>query len=434
MTATVDKYLARRAAFERWPLEGDAGTDTDRAVVIPALGEHEALPRTLNALADSPADARAKTLVIVVVNNRAPAYAGADDIESNRATLDGLRRGAHPELRLAWLDAASPGRELPVKGGVGDARKIGLDHGLRILRECKRLHGPLISLDADTDPDHAYLGAIRDHFDVGSTWGATIPFAHRLEGGRGQRQAILHYEAHLRYYVLGLRYAGSRYAFHTVGSAMACTARAYAAVGGMKKRQAAEDFYFLQDLAKTGLVEGLRGTVVRPSSRVSHRVPFGTGAHLGKRKGLETPSLETYAPESFRVLRDWLALWDAERLRAGAALLSLAAEIHPELARYLAAVGFAGAWDKLLGNGQADQGYRWFDALKTLRLLHHLRDTAHPNVALRDAIRAIPGWFDGKFDGALETAVAGDAVCTATLDALREMEFATGFNPDTTAH
>ena len=34
--------------------------------------------------------------------------------------------------------------------------------------------------------------------------------------------AIICYETFLRYYVMCLRYAGSYYAFHTIGSAMAC--------------------------------------------------------------------------------------------------------------------------------------------------------------------------------------------------------------------
>jgi len=47
-----------------------------------------------------------------------------------------------------------------------------------------------------------------------------------------------------------LQQAGSPYAYHTIGSAFACRAEAYIAAGGMNRRHAAEDFYFLQQLAK----------------------------------------------------------------------------------------------------------------------------------------------------------------------------------------
>src|SRR5690606_30362640 len=103
--------------------------------------------------------------------------------------------------------------------------------------------GLIISLDADTLVEPNYLQALRKEFDLQDAWAAVIDFAHPLAGPVEQQAAILAYEIHLRYHVLGLRYAGSPYAFHTVGSAMACTAEAYVAAGGMNRRQAGEDFY-----------------------------------------------------------------------------------------------------------------------------------------------------------------------------------------------
>jgi hypothetical protein len=42
------------------------------------------------------------------------------------------------------------------------------------------------------------------------------------------------------------------YAYHTVGSAMAVKAYQYVKVGGMNRRQAGEDFYFIQKLVHSG--------------------------------------------------------------------------------------------------------------------------------------------------------------------------------------
>ena len=47
-----------------------------------------------------------------------------------------------------------------------------------------------------------------------------------------------------------MKYARSPYAFHTIGSTMAVSANHYAKVRGFPKREAGEDFYLLNKLAK----------------------------------------------------------------------------------------------------------------------------------------------------------------------------------------
>ena len=85
------------------------------------------------------------------------------------------------------------------------------------------------------------------------------------------------YEYSLRYYVAGLTYAQSPYAFHTIGSTMAVNAEHYASVRGFPRREAGEDFYLLNKLAKVGSVHTLEennamrsdrdyGQAVRPGS------------------------------------------------------------------------------------------------------------------------------------------------------------------------
>ena len=46
---------------------------------------------------------------------------------------------------------------------------------------------------------------------------------------------------------------------------------------GLNKKQAGEDFYFLQKIMPMGNYFELNSTTVHPSSRTSDRVPFGTG-------------------------------------------------------------------------------------------------------------------------------------------------------------
>ena len=197
------------------------------------------------------------------------------------------------------------------------------------------------------------------------------------------RDAIRRYELFLRCYVLGLSLAGSPYAFHTVGSAMACSAGAYVRAGGMNSRVAAEDFYFLQQLHRTSSVAQVAGTIVYPSARVSHRVPFGTGRSVGRLLAAEEGAVLFYQPECFQILGEWLALV-AKNLDAGGEKLLLASEtISPHLREYLHGAAFTDVWEKLLVSNR-DHVRRhtafhcWFDGLKTMKLIHHLSDGPYP--------------------------------------------------------
>jgi len=138
----------------------------------------------------------------------------------------------------------------------------------------------LLSLDADTRVEPNYLESVRAHFADPYAWAAVIAYAHPIEGTPEEQAAIASYEILLRYHVLGLRWAGSPYAFPSIGSTIVCRAEAYVAVSGMNRRRGGEDFYFLQQLAKTGGVGFINTTTVRPSGRPSSRVPFGTGAYV----------------------------------------------------------------------------------------------------------------------------------------------------------
>ncbi len=274
--------------------------------MIPALAEETSLYSTLDSLAANPPEILTRFLAVVVVNH--PIDAGDTIKEENRRTLCRLP-GAAAGLPLAWVDAASPGRELPVGEGVGLARKLGFD---LVLERLAWGSAPplLIALDADTLVRPDYLAAIEDHFRRVPEGGAIVPFCHQRGETPEQDRAIAHYELFLRSYALGLALAGSPYAFPTVGSAMACRADAYLQAGGMNRRAAGEDFYFLQQLVKTAGVAPLRGTVVRPSARSSRRTPFGTGRSVARLLA-GGQGLDFHQADSFRLLGGWLALADA---------------------------------------------------------------------------------------------------------------------------
>jgi hypothetical protein len=279
---------------------------------------------------------------------------------------------------------------------VGLARKIGLDLALSRLDFSAQVP-LLISLDADTLTEPSYLPALVHHFRHTSCGGAVIPFCHRPGATPAEQGAIDRYELFLRSYVLGLALAGSPYAFHTVGSAMACTAAAYIRMGGMNRRPAAEDFYFLQHLHRTAGVEKLRGTLVFPSARPSHRVPFGTGRAITRILRENANSVMFYRPECFRILGAWLKLIQLNPEREAGAILADVAAISTHLADYLESEGFKGVWERLQSNHRGARAlcpafHGWFDGLKSMKLVHSLSAGPYPRCEPEEALPPLLEW------------------------------------------
>jgi hypothetical protein len=95
-----------------------------------------------------------------------------------------------------------------------------------------------------------------------------------------------------------------------VGSAIAVKALPYIKAGGMNRRQAGEDFYFIQKLVPGGGYFNLNSTTVYPSPRASSRVPFGTGASIGKLSADRSLTLLTYNILAFKELRTFFGQTD----------------------------------------------------------------------------------------------------------------------------
>ena len=436
--ARIRQYLSKRAEFDAWPLVCAPCDGIETAVVIPALAECDNLLRTLRSLSENSADELRRTLVVCVVNNRADA--DLQDIADNARALvmleAAVRGDRQPELdgavakglRLAYVDASSPGFELPAKRGVGTARKIGLDWATSVLDSTSAVPGILISLDADTIVEPAYLESLRATMERGGAWAAAIPYAHGLEGAPDETSAIICYEIFLRYYVLGLAHAGSPYAFHSIGSAMACTTDAYAAVSGMNHRMAGEDFYFLQQLAKTGSVRTVHGTVVHPSPRASHRVPFGTGQRVRRFLDASQDEYLLYAPESFAILKAWLTEVCKNPQETAETLGKFARGLSPTLSHFLDKQEFATVWPRLQRNARdsmqlVEQFHRWFDGFRTLKLVHALRDEELPLCNMFEAVATLLEWSGHAFTPRPSAAMRGDIDAQiALLRHLRSIE------------
>ena len=362
----------------------------DAAVVIPSLAECANLQLTLKSLSENPRHLLEDFLILVVVNQRGDAC--AEEKNDNLTTLALLPewKRQYGLVNLCWVDAASPGTELPHRQGVGLARKIGLDLALPRL-DFRKGDPLLVCLDADTLVQADYLQAISTHFSGALQGGASIPYRHRTAVDVEGQAAIDRYELFLRAYVLGLEQSGSPYAFHAVGSAMACRASAYVAAGGMNRRMAGEDFYFLQQIHKTSGVADLKGTVVHPSPRSSQRVPFGTGRAVGDMLAEGEQRLLFYQPVVFIILGKWLTCVASGLGCDGTLLLERAGCISPVLQEFLGQAGFRESWDGLRKHNQGEAKllaafHGWFDAFRTMRLIHLLSDNGYPRVSPEEAV------------------------------------------------
>ncbi|MFA5515257.1 MAG: hypothetical protein WDA20_03135 [Desulfuromonadales bacterium] len=390
----IEKYLRQRGISGPWRLTGESRRSFSGAVIVPAFAEEETLFATLADLATQPAEIRHRYLVVVVVNH--PAGAAVEAQKENLRTLDRLAGETTFDLPLAWVDAVAPGQELPQGEGVGLARKIGFD---LVLERLDWESGPplLISLDADTRVRPDYYSAIEAHFRQAWAGAAVLPFCHARAASAEQERAITLYELYLRSYALGLAQAGSPYGFHTIGSAFACRAEAYVRAGGMNRRSAGEDFYFLQQMVKTAGVSPLAGTVVFPSPRLSQRTPFGTGRSIASLLAGEGVSTLFHRVDCYRLLNAWLGLAIAAWREPARQVLLAAGEIHPALADYLLAAGFPAIWPRLqrqnrTGSAFATAFHCWFDGLKTRKFIHLLSSGSLPYQSAAEALPSLLSW------------------------------------------
>lgn len=211
-----------------------------------------------------------------------------------------LKNRVTPYRLLILFEPTLPARQ----AGVGSARKMGMDWAVNRLSGRHSESGIIVCLDADCSVEENYLQALFEHFqNHPKTPGCAIHFEHPLTNlPVHQRQGIIYYELYMRYYLHALRWCGFPHAYHTVGSSMAVRPAVYQRQGGMNRRKAGEDFYFLQKIIPLGNFSELRHTTVFPAARPSHRVPFGTGRSIAAwLAGDNNPSL-TYDPQAFQAL------------------------------------------------------------------------------------------------------------------------------------
>ncbi len=300
----ADKYLEKNN--NRPLIETPPSANCGIIIVIPCFMEPDIL-LTLDSLlaCDLP---KQNVEVIVLINHSEIAEPEVKSYNlSTKLTIDNWIR-KNPTEKIDFY-ARGP-VELPKKwAGVGLARKSGMDEAARRFSLLGKPEGIIVGFDADSLVEKNYFIEIENHFrQHPKDAGATISFQHQTAGVESHLlKGILLYEKYLTYYKHALEFAGFPHAMYTVGSAFAVTAEAYIKRGGMNRKKAGEDFYFLQNLVQVGRVGEITSTRVFPSARVSDRVPFGTGALMNKWMNGEDDLTKTY---SFRAFQDLKLFFD----------------------------------------------------------------------------------------------------------------------------
>ncbi|NKC01048.1 MAG: hypothetical protein GKR90_21490 [Pseudomonadales bacterium] len=366
------KYLARYA--ERHVAEELPTGTFSSALVIPAFNESAS---TILAMHDQAVAAGA--LLLVVVNY--PEYAGPTEITNTRILLEELNSVTSKCLFI--LDCTE--NPLPQEQGVGLARKIGTDVAFK-LYNAGQLRSPWLYMsDADVSLPDNYFSHVLDGT------GAFV-FAHRHHADdHTLQQASNLYDQHMAYYIAGLTFAGSRYAFPTIGSTIVVHAETYAQVRGFPRKNAGEDFYLLNKVVKIAPVRYSADVVLTISARRSQRVPFGTGPALEKIAGLlvnkpDAPSYSSYNFGAFELLREAIASL------AQFATTGEFSATEP-ITDILKTLGWRQKEALFRSQYQARQRGEaildWFDGLKTLKFMHSAR-SIYPDRPLLDTLPELP--------------------------------------------
>ena len=382
----ISKYF-KKIGITGYRLQPETKPVYKYIIVVPAISESENIPILLESLNNQESKYFDTTLIVIAVNNIISS--SPEIVENNRLLIQYLNRviaeNKFSNLNLAYVDVSTDGNEMPDKdGGVGLARKIGMDTALNYFDYDGKGKNILGCLDADCKVENNYFDAVIEYYNHTNAEAGYVNYFHPLPDDLENKKAIICYEIFLRFYVFGLEFAKSPYAFHTIGSTMNSTAEMYVKIGGMNKRKAAEDFYFMEKLSKVTDIHKIDKTSIYPSGRGSFRVPFGTGQRVNRYLAGTHEEYFIYNIESFAILKKWVELFHDASYPDADFYLSEAEKISSKLREFLELQSFGKNWNKFVENsGQKEQinlqKRLWFDGFKTLKLIHFLRDNGFEN-------------------------------------------------------
>ncbi|MBN8704832.1 MAG: glycosyltransferase family 2 protein [Bacteroidetes bacterium] len=378
------QYLTKSAWL---PCQAEIQNNPNLIVVIPAYKEPE-LDQTLISLANCE-NPDCQVAVLAVINR-----SETDDEktilenENCKKSLLALKQNLPAWLTLTILEPPP----FPSKfAGPGLARKVGMDEATRWFSETNNSNGIILSLDADSTVAHSYLKSVKSAFSDATVRAVSIYFEHPLSGSDSPAiyEAITRYELYLRYYIHALRLAGYPFAFQTIGSSFAVRADVYARSGGMNRRKAGEDFYFLHKLIPDGGFFDLTTTTVFPSSRKSDRVPFGTGRAVMDYIEKGDSNYPVYHPHIFDEIKKFLEIRELTHFSADS-ISDFLDSLSPSLQICRKQRGVDQRLTEIRLNASSAEAFKkrflkWFDGFEVLKWVHLLRDEVYGTLPVIDA-------------------------------------------------
>lgn len=354
-------------------INGAINNDCKQIIIIPSYYEPD-LEKTLNSLSQCRATKHI-TEVIIVLNCSIEDKDAQLFHQTQKKELE-QRFSKNNKLIFHFILVDN----LPFKhAGVGLARKIGMDEAIRRFNELE-YNGLLICLDGDCEVNKTYLTSLENFAIAPESYNTIcLHFEHNLSEEKDVtlKNGIIFYELFLRYYKECLSYCGFLYPYHTIGSSMAVKASIYCKAGGMNKRKAGEDFYFLSKIFPYGKIIELNTAIVYPSARISTRVPFGTGRAQQNFIEKKDEVYINYSFQSFKDLKLFLAIDFYKNS-------NVASAFPDSIKQFLIEVDFENKLQEIKNNTTTKEQFKkrffdWFDGFMLLKYIHFSRDNHYPN-------------------------------------------------------
>ena len=395
----ADRYLDKQKNF--FPaIEQSPENDLGMVVVIPCFDEPD-LIKSLESLKNcSPTECYVEIIVVFNLGRNASTTSIQQNVKS-RNGFEKWNTSQTPERKFHYIWIEERDNK---DAGAGLARKTGMDEAIYRFNTINRPEGILVSFDADTVCDPNYLSEIEKHHrNHPDSDGTTIYFEHPVSGDDytpGVYHGITQYELYLRYFKTALKYAGFPFAFHTVGSCFTVKAESYVKQGGMNKKQAGEDFYFIHKLAPLGNFHEINSTRVIPSPRLSDRVPFGTGPTIRKIAESAGQPYLTYNLLSFNHLG--LFLKKIDQLYNGEDSIPEILSLLPESIQvFLENQDVVNRIAEINRNSASIESFRkrffrWFNAFLVIKFLNFAHEQFYEKVPVTDAARELLVEMDEK--------------------------------------
>ncbi len=272
---------------------------------------------------------------------------------------------------ILLVDRNSDGLQINPKQGVGLARKIGADCALSLYAQGLVEFPWIFSTDADVVLPRNYFSQIKSLKEANSA--VVLDFKH-ITQGRELSQFQFLYDFKMRYYLAGIQWAQVGYNYIPLGSTLIASMESYAQVRGFPKRNAGEDFYLLNKLAKVKPIKyKIDNCVIQIRSRFSDRVPFGTGPALLKISRLEDWSdYGYYNPQCFIYLKLWKEFLDSLWKQGQLTIIKPKDAFLQKLYHFFNCQTVFSKSQKQISSNRRWQQFihQWFDAFKILKAVH----------------------------------------------------------------